>query len=364
MIKDNNKCISEQKKIIIKYKTGKEYQKEFDSLKNNLEKQMNKTISNYIKILHDDYIKLVKKANLDKIESNKKILFDCEEKRKKEFQIQNDENEKNKTELLTICKSNNKKHFNKKCEICEENPIKGILYECSECKEFYLCEKCEEWNFIYKKHKHNFIKIRKLNLKLNIINENDEKKHLNNKNKGLEIKYNNKNIENEEKKEDDKNNKYIEIKDEKILKEPIKPKNLNDKVNDDSNNFHNSKLILKEEKPNLLKYKTDLYSFSIEPIEFDFNSLQKVNRISFDICNNGNLKWIENKAYLKLQDNDYFISDKIHLPSLNKNEKKRINLNLKQKVKKLTKQKYKLKFELIIENQIYENPIEICINYK
>ena len=324
---------------------------------------MNEKITNYIEKLHDNYIKLIKKANLDVIELNKKTLYHYEKKRNTEFQIKNDENEKKKTELLTMCKSNNIKHFNKICKICGENPIEGILYECSQCKGYYLCEQCEEWNYIYKKHEHNFIKIRKLNLKLKIINENDEKKQLNIKNNSFEEAIN-KNIENEEKINDNNNNTSIEIKNEKILKENIKEKNITDKVNNDSNNFHNLELILKDEKPNLLGNKTDLYSFSVQPIEFEYNFTEKIKRISFDITNIGKLKWNKTNTYLKLQDNDYFTSDTIHLPSLMKNEKQKVNLDLKKKDIKLKKQKYQLKLELIIEKQIYGNPIEIYINYK
>ena len=52
-------------------------------------------------------------------------------------------------------------HKNKICKKCHQNPIKGILYKCSECEDYYICEKCEEMNFIDKIHLHNFIKIRK-----------------------------------------------------------------------------------------------------------------------------------------------------------------------------------------------------------
>ena len=90
---------------------------------------------------------------------------------------------------------------------------------------------------------------------------------------------------------------------------------------------------------------------------------EKFFRINFDILNNGDLKWIKNKIYLKLEDNDYFISDKINLPSLNKGEKIKINLTIKKKIK-LQKQKYVLKLNLMIENQVSGNPIEIYITVK
>ena len=58
-------------------------------------------------------------------------------------------------------------HKNKICKKCEK-PIKGILYKCCECEEYYLCEKCEEMNYIDKLHPHYFIKIRKNKIKHNI----------------------------------------------------------------------------------------------------------------------------------------------------------------------------------------------------
>ena len=69
--------------------------------------------------------------------------------------------EKTKFELIGLAKLNNFIHYGKICKKCNKNPIKGILYKCCECKDYYLCEKCEEINFLYGNHPHNFIKIRK-----------------------------------------------------------------------------------------------------------------------------------------------------------------------------------------------------------
>jgi hypothetical protein len=101
----------------------------------------------------------------------KEKMYDLEKQRLMEFKKLNDDNEKIKFELLTICKLNGKKHLNIICKRCRKNPIEGILYKCCECvDDYYLCEKCEEWNFIYKKHEHNFIKIRSPNI-INKIND-------------------------------------------------------------------------------------------------------------------------------------------------------------------------------------------------
>ena len=70
---------------------------------------------------------------------------------------------------------------------CGDFPIKGILYECSKCKGYYLCEKCEEINYIDKKHPHNFIKIRKEKKKYEIGEKKNVK--INQKNKIIFLNY-------------------------------------------------------------------------------------------------------------------------------------------------------------------------------
>ena len=53
--------------------------------------------------------------------------------------------------------NNNLAIHNNKCSICNEI-IKGELFKCSKCKEFYLCSNCEEFND--HDENHIFIKIR------------------------------------------------------------------------------------------------------------------------------------------------------------------------------------------------------------
>ena len=53
--------------------------------------------------------------------------------------------------------NNNLAIHNNKCSICNEI-IKGELFKCSKCKEFYLCSNCEEFN--NHDENHIFIKIR------------------------------------------------------------------------------------------------------------------------------------------------------------------------------------------------------------
>ena len=53
--------------------------------------------------------------------------------------------------------NNNLAIHNNKCSICNEI-IKGELFKCSKCKDFYLCSNCEEFN--NHDENHIFIKIR------------------------------------------------------------------------------------------------------------------------------------------------------------------------------------------------------------
>ena len=97
-------------------------------------------------------------------------------------------NNEQMSDLLKLSKLNNIKH-NKECRKCGQNPIIGMLYKCSECKDFYLCDKCEQKNFIDKIHPHDFIKIRKSSKKKFIIGNNERKSEIKEKkNENEEIK--------------------------------------------------------------------------------------------------------------------------------------------------------------------------------
>lgn len=44
------------------------------------------------------------------------------------------------------------------CKECGCEPVKGVLYKCTQCREYDLCESCESKT----NHRHIFLKIKKL----------------------------------------------------------------------------------------------------------------------------------------------------------------------------------------------------------
>lgn len=104
---------------------------------------------------------LLKNYNEIKEVSNKVIQSGIEKKEKeKEIQLDNAINElitksniALKKELLKLVQNNNKKPnilFNRLCSECS-SLIKGRLYHCSKCKDYYLCDDC----LSYTSHSHN-----------------------------------------------------------------------------------------------------------------------------------------------------------------------------------------------------------------
>ena len=112
------------------------------------------------KIQHT-FLQIIKKINDEKIEDYIKKCNQFEKKRNVRFKEEEEKYENIKLALVEEYKENNIVHVNKKCNKCQDNPIKGILYQCSHCNEYYLCEKCEQINYFEKIHPYNFIKIRK-----------------------------------------------------------------------------------------------------------------------------------------------------------------------------------------------------------
>ena len=176
-------------------------------------------------------------------------------------------NNEQMSDLLKLSKLNNIKH-NKECRKCGQNPIIGILYKCSECKDFYLCDKCEQKNFIDKIHPHDFIKIRKSSKKKFIIGNNERKSEIQEKkNENEEIKNKNWKISRNE------NNFLIEKKKKSDLKPSLKIKN--DKTN---KLYINQTNLIIQNKRN----KTFLNLQKEKKIELDFkkennNSNKKIN---------------------------------------------------------------------------------------
>ncbi len=259
--------------------------------------EFEKKIKLLLNKIENKFLEEIKDINEQKINL---YLKELEIKRNEKFNEMMRINEKNKLELINISKLNNVKHNNKKCKKCGEDPIEGILYKCSECREYYLCEKCEQINYFDKSHIHNFIKIRKPSIKYNI-----EQKLL----------------------ENNKNN-IIELNDDNKL-----------------NNFNNED-----------------YSYECKIEQYILNKDEENKIIKLLIKNNGINQWIKNKTFLKIQLNEYFSCDDIELDSLKPNDSQEVNLLLKAK-KDIKEINYTLLFNFFVQNKIYGNPLSIDIKF-
>ena len=136
-IKKNNIFLEKQRKLINimeeKYKSENEirdYKIEFE-----------KKIKLLLNKIENKFLEEIKDINEQKINL---YLKELEIKRNEKFNEMMRINEKNKLELINISKLNNVKHNNKKCKKCGEDPIEGILYKCSECREYYLLKNVEK----------------------------------------------------------------------------------------------------------------------------------------------------------------------------------------------------------------------------
>ena len=151
-------------------------------IKDEIAKEMNekysKILQNKILQIHASIYENIQKQNQATLENYIKKYNDLEEKRQLENSklsqmIISDKNRINKT----ICNTVHKKI---KCEHCFIEPIVGFRYKCSICQNYNLCEKCEEKNEETQKHSHDFIKIRNEeknndNNNYDIINSSDKK---------------------------------------------------------------------------------------------------------------------------------------------------------------------------------------------
>ena len=164
-INDYNKIIENQKKFKEERKISENYKQNIENVKIKVSQLLNQRITKYLKKTEDNFLNQIKDKNIQIINKCKNEINNLEEKRNLEFQEKKKEYEKIESSLLNECKENLRIHFNKKCQNCEKNPIKGNLFKCANCVDYYLCEICEQKNFISKFHPHNnFIKIRKNNL--------------------------------------------------------------------------------------------------------------------------------------------------------------------------------------------------------
>ncbi len=257
--------------------------------------------------------------------------------------------EKLKLDFFKIIHST-QQSFNKKCLKCGVFPIKGILYECSECKGYFLCEKCEEKNYIDKIHQHNFIKIRKNISKYEIVETKT------------------------------KTNLKIIIEDNEQNPKELFQKKIQNKNNFTSNSEQQNIEINNEYNYNITEnkditlyksHKTEINPFQSINKEFSFYckipqfiiSKNEINKIiSFTINNNGKNTWIENKTYLVFKENEYFSCNKTKLPPLKQNEKIDLEIPIRNK-KDFKTGKYELIFYFEIDNKSYGNPIIIKVEF-
>ena len=295
-IKENNIVLEKQKEFINLMEGKLKYKNEMINHKIDFEKQIKLLLNS----IENKFLEEIKISNEEKINIYLNEMKELEKGRKEKFEEIMKNNEKDKLELIKISKLSNIKHYNKKCKKCGEEPIEGILYKCSECKEYYLCEKCEQINYLDKSHIHNFIKIRKPSNKYNI----EQKLLENNKSNLIELN-----------------------KDNKL------------------NNYNNEN-----------------YSFEFK-IEENILSKDEENKIiKLIIKNNGINQWIKNETFLKMELNEYFSCDDIELDCLKPNDSQEINLLLKEK-KDLKEKNYTLLFNFYIQNKIYGNPLSIDIEF-
>ena len=115
---------------------------EIDSVNSKIKESITLLVKEKMKKFEDDLIEEIYKnvsLNSSKLIEQSKINFSLS-------LINNNNNNNN----LII-------HNNIKCSICNEI-IKGELFKCSKCKDFYLCSNCEEFN--NHDENHIFIKIR------------------------------------------------------------------------------------------------------------------------------------------------------------------------------------------------------------
>ena len=163
--KELNKIIKEQnqKVNLLMLKLNKEIilKKNFEDRKKQYFNKLSENINLYFNQIQQNFLTNIKKKIDERIEFYINKCNELENSRNLRFTEEKKKYENIKLALLEEYKETKIIHFNTKCNKCKDNPIKGILYKCSHCNEYYLCEKCEEINYLDKIHPFNFIKIRK-----------------------------------------------------------------------------------------------------------------------------------------------------------------------------------------------------------
>jgi len=129
-----------------------EVKKIFDHMSNNQnlgkEEEKEEIIQGYLSDILKIAIKLVGKLE-DQLSKTFQNFYENLIQYNKLIQQHNDE-------LRNFIKANNYSHP-KNCKICKKM-IKGILFKCSICTDYYICNKCAEKDYcFYNKHMHDFI---------------------------------------------------------------------------------------------------------------------------------------------------------------------------------------------------------------
>ena len=228
-----------------------EVKKIFDHMSNNQnfgkEEEKEEIIQGYLSDILKIAIKLVGKLE-DQLIKTFQNFYENLIQYNKLIQQHNDE-------LQNFIKANNYSHP-KNCKICKKM-IKGILFKCSICTDYYICNECAEQDYcFYNKHMHDFILLfgdQMETKKILCINEDDneilEEHH--NINEKLD-KYNKK--ANKVEDNNERQNNYSNFNFEKeylfklsflirlwiyisSLRKKIKNNNFNQYVNNQNNNF-------------------------------------------------------------------------------------------------------------------------------
>ena len=167
LIKNTQIILQKNQYIDKKFHEKEEHEKNIKIIQNNFNNQIQLILENNKKIIYE-----IIKENLDKIFKNFETVLNNLKKEgekrnnnclKMENYFKSTKNEIN--ELFSSTQISHKVY----CNECNKE-IKGIKYECSECK-YNLCENCELINFLKKKHLHKFYIIRKPVMKYSIKNE-------------------------------------------------------------------------------------------------------------------------------------------------------------------------------------------------
>ena len=329
LIKENQKLKQENednKKIINQYNQKlKDIEREIQIKVQEALNQINnekKENENHIREIIKTALNSYKKENEEKLNI---IISEIPNKVENDFQQKVKELENryynNYIHKSRIKKINNEEHTGVKCQGCKKEPIIGIRYKCSVCPNYNLCENCEKENEETDGHPHIFLKIFKKEQSLQLDEDMDENKEINNLN--------------DNKKE--------------IINTDIKE-------NNKKNNIVISNVIIDKKSTEFNTYSylclNDDLSFSVFKGAKDYN-------FNFEIKNNGKFPWLKNKSFLICDTNlSDIIVDEIKLQPLNPGNVFTVNILFKD-LDKFIPGKYNTYLDFIVNNKKFGEKILI-----